>query len=197
MSSSPRCAARRLQPLERPRPDVGRGASDDALAALVAQARAGDERAFGVLYERFARAVHGVLVASVPPEDAADLVQEVFLEAWRSLGTLREAERVGPWLAAMARHRAARHHARARRMQPLADEPPARAEADEASDERLLAHLRALPEAYREALALRLVEGLGGPAIAAALGRSPGAVRVHLARGMKLLRERLQREERS
>ena len=47
---------------------------------------------------------------------------------------------------------------------------------------------------YRE-LALRLVEGLTGPEIAARTGLTPGSVRVNLCRGMKLLRERLQEKE--
>jgi RNA polymerase sigma-70 factor (ECF subfamily) len=48
-----------------------------------------------------------------------------------------------------------------------------------------------LPEAYRETLILRLVEGLTGPEIAEQTGLSAGSVRVNLHRGMKLLRERL------
>ena len=46
-------------------------------------------------------------------------------------------------------------------------------------------------EAYRETLALRLVEGMTGPEIAERTGLTPGSVRVNLHRGMKLLRERL------
>jgi RNA polymerase sigma-70 factor (ECF subfamily) len=51
--------------------------------------------------------------------------------------------------------------------------------------------IRALPEAYRETLVLRLVEGMTGPEIAARTGLQPASVRVNLHRGMKLLRERL------
>ena len=45
-----------------------------------------------------------------------------------------------------------------------------------------------LPEAYREPLVLRLVEGLTGPEIAARTGLTHGSVRVNLTRGMTLLR---------
>jgi RNA polymerase sigma-70 factor, ECF subfamily len=48
-----------------------------------------------------------------------------------------------------------------------------------------------LPEAYRETLVLRLVEGMTGPEIAARTGLTAASVRVNLHRGMKLLRERL------
>ncbi len=61
-----------------------------------------------------------------------------------------------------------------------------RAEALEA-----LAAIRAMPEAYRETLTMRLVEGLSGPEIAAATGLTHDSVRVNLSRGMRLLRERL------
>ena len=56
---------------------------------------------------------------------------------------------------------------------------------------QVVAALRALPDAYRETMILRLVEGLTGPEIAEQTGLAAGSVRVNLHRGMKLLRERL------
>ena len=55
-----------------------------------------------------------------------------------------------------------------------------------------LAVIQTLPEAYRETLVLRLVEGMTGPEIAARTGLTPASVRVNLHRGMKQLRERLE-----
>ena len=52
----------------------------------------------------------------------------------------------------------------------------------------VLACIAKLPEAYRETLVLRLVEGLPGPAIAARTGMTHGSVRVNLTRGMGMLR---------
>jgi len=51
--------------------------------------------------------------------------------------------------------------------------------------------IRKLPEAYRETLIFRLVEGMTGPEIAAKTGLTPESVRVNLCRGMKMLRELL------
>jgi RNA polymerase sigma-70 factor, ECF subfamily len=51
--------------------------------------------------------------------------------------------------------------------------------------------IKALPEAYRETLVLRLAEGMTGPEIAERTGLTPESVRVNLHRGMKMLRERL------
>jgi RNA polymerase sigma-70 factor (ECF subfamily) len=55
----------------------------------------------------------------------------------------------------------------------------------------VLSAIRSLPEAYRETLSLRLVQGYSGPEIAALTGLSPGSVRVNLHRGMNLLRQKL------
>ena len=49
--------------------------------------------------------------------------------------------------------------------------------------------IRGLPEAYRETLIMRLVEGMTGPEIAKVTGLTPQSVRVNLCRGMKMLRE--------
>jgi len=51
--------------------------------------------------------------------------------------------------------------------------------------------IRGLPEAYRDTLLMRLVEGMSGQEIADRTGLAPGSVRVNLHRGMKLLREKL------
>lgn len=155
-------------------------------------ARGGDRDAFGELYQRFARAVHGVLITRVPGKDADDLVQDVFLHAWPRLRELREPAAFGGWICAIARRRAMDHFRRARPADELtdtvasSDRPDVTAEAHAA-----LEAIRALPEAYRETLVLRLVNGLSGPEIAAATGLTPDSVRVNLHRGFKLLRERL------
>ena len=57
---------------------------------------------------------------------------------------------------------------------------------------RLAEAVRALPEAYRETLLMRLVEGMTGPEIARQTGLTPESVRVNLCRGMKLLRTALE-----
>jgi RNA polymerase sigma-70 factor (ECF subfamily) len=61
----------------------------------------------------------------------------------------------------------------------------------------VLAAIRRLPEAYRETLVLRLVEGMTGPEIAGRTGLTPGSVRVNLHRGMQMLREALGRSGRT
>ncbi len=167
--------------------------SERSDAALVQRARCGDRGAFDALYARYAPAVHGVLVASAPASDVDDLMQDVFLSAWRSIRGLCSDDHVGGWLVAIARNRARRFYVRRRETVTLtveAEAAPARA-ARTADGREILETLRDLPEAYRETLAMRLAEGLSGPEIAAATGLTHGSVRVNLTRGMKLLRELL------
>jgi len=70
----------------------------------VDEARRGDRAAFGKLYDRYARLVHGVRLAKVPLDEVDDLVQDVFMTALRRFSTLREAGSFGAWLVAIARN---------------------------------------------------------------------------------------------
>lgn len=159
-------------------------------ATLVAAVAGGDRDAFGQLYELYSSMVHGILLARVPYAEVSDLVQDVFLIAFKKLPTLREASSFGPWLAMIARNRAMDFHRRSRETEELSEEL-ARAATPHAEASEALEAIRSLPEAYRETLVLRLVEGMTGPEIAAQTGLQPDSVRVNLHRGMKLLREKL------
>jgi RNA polymerase sigma-70 factor (ECF subfamily) len=171
---------------------VSRRSDDGELVALVIQARDGDARAFGELYRRFGRFVHGVVVARLAHDDAEDVTQEVFTRAWTKLQALQEPAAFGPWIGSIARRLSA-DHLRRRRVHEGLDEPvPVRESQTAALGAReILAAIRALPEAYRETLTLRLVEGHSGPEIAALTGLTPESVRVNLYRGFRLLREKL------
>ena len=159
-------------------------------AALVRAAQAGDRAAFGALYEKFARMVHGILLAHVAYSDAEDLAQDVFVRAMRQLPSLREAAAFGGWLASIARHAALDHHRRIRPVNTLLE----RHAAPDFAAFEVLAIIQRLPESYREPLVLRLVEGMTGPEISARTGMTSDSVRVNLCRGMKLLREKLEQK---
>jgi len=170
--------------------------SEDVI--LVEAARDGDRAAFGRLYDRYARMVHGVLLAKVPVSEVDDLVQDVFMMALRRLSTLRETGSFGAWLAAIARNQANDFHRRSVPEDPLAEDMPE--EGIEGGNTggihpdpavAILDAVTSLPDAYRETLILRLVEGMTGPEIAARTGMTHGSVRVNLHRGMQQLRAKL------
>ncbi len=166
--------------------------------SLVSAARNGDRAAFGCLYDRYARMVHGILLARVPPREVDDLVQEVFLLALRQLHGLREVSRFGAWLGTITRNRANDYFRKTipdeKVTEPVDENHVETRTTNSAADQEaamILGVVRGLPEAYREPLILRLVEGMTGPEIAARTGLTHGSVRVNLYRGMQMLREKL------
>jgi RNA polymerase sigma-70 factor, ECF subfamily len=166
--------------------------------SLVSAARDGDRAAFGRLYDRYARMVHGILLARVPPREVDDLVQEVFLSALRQLHSLRDLSRFGAWLGTITRNRANDYFRKAipkeKVIEPVSEGQAESRTTNSSAEQKaavILAVVRGLPESYREPLILRLVEGMTGPEIAARTGLTHGSVRVNLCRGMQLLREKL------
>lgn len=182
--------------LRRDDPPTAAVAPDPDLEPTLAAARAGDDAAFAALYRRFVGVVHGIALARVGPSDADDVVQEAFVAVHRGLASVRDAAAFPGWVCAVARNAAtdrARRKARAPVTAPLHDHAarPVTHDDGDARRAHALAALQALPEAYRETLVFRLVEGLTGPEIAARTGLTPGSVRVNLCKGLAMLRARL------
>jgi RNA polymerase sigma-70 factor (ECF subfamily) len=159
--------------------------------SLVDAAQRGDRGALAALFVEYGPTVHGVLLACVPATEADDLMQDVLVTAMEKLGTLREASSFGAWICTIARNRATDYLRTRKPSLELTEEMGAREDV-RAEAEQVLAAIRGLPEAYRETLVLRLVEGMTGPEIAERVGMTHESVRVNLHRGMKLLREKLE-----
>ena len=161
----------------------------------MAAARRGDRAAFGALYRRHARLGQAVLLARVAPDSVADLVQDVFLMAMDRLPTLRDDDAFAPWVATIARRRAADWRRRRRDAVALEESLPELASSTGDPEgsfaaRAAVAAIHSLPEAYRETLMLRFVAGLNGPEIAARTGLTHGSVRVNLHRGVEMLRRK-------
>ena len=163
---------------------------------MVQAVLAGDRDAYGSLYRSYAPMVHGILLARMPRSEVEDMVQEIFLHALKKLHTLRDANAFGPWVAMIARNRAMDFHRSSRETTEL-DEDLGSTDSDQSRAREVLAIIATLPEAYRETLVLRLIEGMTGPEIAARTGLTSPSVRVNLHRGMKLLRQKLGFQENS
>ena len=150
-------------------------------AELACAAAAGDRRAFASIYDRYADRLHDFCTGMLRDRDAAaDCVQDVFCAAATRLPQLREADKLRPWLYAIARNEALRC-IRARNRERTYDEVP-EAESGEAGPETLaarseLANLIAesaggLSDRDRSVLELAYRHGLDGSELAAALGVS-------------------------
>ena len=119
---------------------------------LVKRAQGGDVEAFGLVYDRTVRLVRAV-AADAGTDRADDITHDVFLRAYRNLGSLRDPARLAPWLVGIARL-VVREQRRARRFVPLAADLVAaesRVNRDEDVEELLQAVAR-LPEAERLAV---------------------------------------------
>ncbi|GAA3297624.1 RNA polymerase sigma factor [Streptomyces cinereospinus] len=177
-------------------------AYDGEVGAAVARAQDGDEAAFAVVYRLVQPRLLGYLRGLVG-EDAEDVASDAWLEIARDLGRFRgDGAGFRGWTATIARHRALDHLRRRRaRPQPTALEadvlalPAAHDTHEQAlesiSTEYALALVRGLPRDQAEAVLLRVVVGLDGPAAARVLGKRPGAVRTAAHRGLRQLARRL------
>jgi RNA polymerase sigma-70 factor, ECF subfamily len=158
-------------------------------ADLVRAAQAGDVASFELLYGRYAPVVHAILLGRLSPADADDVTQNVFIAALTKLTSLREPAAFAGWIARTARNAAEDHRRRIMDSVEIDTTFAMRGtQSEDAEAARALEAIRALPQAYRETLMLRLVEGMSGPEISARTGLTPGSVRVNLHRGMQLLR---------
>jgi RNA polymerase sigma-70 factor, ECF subfamily len=150
----------------------------------------GNQTAFDELYRRFSPMIHGIILSRVPRDEVADIVQDVFITAYKSLNSLREPKAIGGWLAMIARNQANEFYRKNKPTEELSEDlSHANSRKNEAKE--VLDIIKSLPDAYKETLILRLVEGLTGNEIAEQTGLTPESVRVNLHRGMKLLRDKL------
>lgn len=175
------------------------GHAQDAaqLGPVVAMAAAGDRIAFARLVDAYYADTMRVafVVAGGDREMAEDAVQAAWSTAWQKLGSLRQPDRLRPWLVTMAANEA-RQAARRRRRHVVVELDVA--EGTSARDpgilvslidlQRALAHLA--PE-DRSLLALRYVAGLDSSQIGALTHRNPSTVRGRLAALLGRLRKEL------
>jgi RNA polymerase sigma-70 factor (ECF subfamily) len=187
----------------------GAGDSDETLAA---RAAAGDTPAFDALVLRYQRRVFGLACRLTGSEsDAADVLQETFLQAYRHLRSFRCEARFGTWLYRIATN-AALMLRRSRRRRPVTPLDAYLPEFDESGshratpaelivtnrveellDRQSLAEqartaIDRLPDACRSAFVLRDLEDLSTAEVSEVLGIEPAAVRQRVHRARLLLR---------
>jgi len=172
--------------------DGDANALDDAVLVAAARRQASS---FAPLYERYRDRIYAYMRLHTPrAEDAADLTQQVFLQAFGALAQYRpQRGTFAAWLFRIARN-AAIDEARRRQvvvawnllpetLQPRADDDPEDAILQAEALERLRVVLTACPPSTRELLALRFTAGLTSAEIAVVVGVSAG-VRVRHPAGL-------------
>jgi RNA polymerase sigma-70 factor (ECF subfamily) len=180
--------------------------------AMVRDARAGDSRALGQLYDTYRDRVARFATGRIgDAEKAEDVTSETFEAVCRNLGSYRAGTDFEAWLFTIAHRRVADHfRRRSRRREVTLDEAvdptgrggraalPGRFPAVAGPEEAVLAAerraevagaFRRLRADQQEVLALRVLGGLSAAQVGAVLGKSEGAVRVAQHRALASLRE--------
>lgn len=170
---------------------------------LVRRAVDGDRRAFDELYRMHATGAHRLLTRLVGPvAERDDLLQHVFIEAFRSLPHFRGEAAFATWLHRIVVHVAYRHLRRHRRVQwePVSTELPAAGASPEhaahQSEEltRALRYLAALKPKKRIAYVLRVVEGMSLDEIGALVGANAPAVGQRVKHAQRELATMIERD---
>ena len=158
---------------------------------------AADRRRFETLFAAHARGLLTYALRRAPSRgDAADVVAETMLVAWRRLDDVPPGHEARLWLYGVARRVLANHgrgHRRrvrlGERLRDVMSHQPLRPVSDTfGDDEDVRVALTRLPDDDREILRLVAWEGLNGAEIATVLDISPEAVRTRLHRARKRLR---------
>lgn len=170
--------------------------------ALVDRARAGDEKAFRLIFDRHAPAVRRFLQDLLRDGEAADEgTQEVFVRAHGRLKSLRDDDKLGPWLFGIARHV---FHETLRSRRTRNNLPAPETEVDlrptpegmlmgREADQVLAEALTHLPEERRAALLLRIDHGLDYEEIRVVMNWSLAKVKNEIHRARLELRTRLEK----
>ena len=177
-------------------------------AALMERVLQRDSTALEVLYDRYGRPVYSlVLRISQQPASAEEIVQDVFLQLWRSAERFQSSRGpLEPWLFTMARNRALdflrlkREKQRRREDSTDSDLPfSAVARPDPEGDidrsrrtEKVRALMSSLPDAQRRAIELAFFEGMSHSEISEAMGEALGTVKSWIRGGLLRLRESLE-----
>ncbi len=173
------------------------GRLEENLAGAVALAVAGDEAAFASIIRAHHDDMTRVCFVICGDLDVADeAVQAAWAVVWRKLGSLRDPDRLRPWLVSVAANEARQLSRRRRRravveLAVAAAATPGGDPAVHVGDLDLANALARLNPDDRALLALRYVAGFDSTELARATGRSPSGTRARLARLLDRLRTEL------
>ena len=161
--------------------------------ALVAEAKLGDECAFGILFDRHFERIFGLAYRLCSTrEDARDVAQETFARAARSLESFRGEALFSTWLYRICVNTARGWHRSLARQRVLLEEFYRRRQAETQLDARaqeVLEALDLLPQAEREAVILTMIEGYSHKEVALLVGKAESTISWRVHRAKRKLRE--------
>ena len=181
--------------------DAGALAIGRENSRLVEAAAAGDATAFDDLVRLHGEVIYRLALRMLGnPQDAEDVQQETFLQAYRRLRSFRREAAFGTWLYAIAaRLCLSKLRRRVHWQEELTNDPPSDPRLDPqeriaslASADRVQRALRSLSPSDRLLIVLKYVESLSHEQIAQVLGCSPESSRSRLVRAKRLFREHYQ-----
>ena len=173
-------------------------------ASLVAAIRGGSQEAMAELYDRYSSVVYAVALRVLGETGAAeDVLQEVFMQLWRSPGAFDAGRgNLAPWLAVIARNRAV-DVLRKRRPQSELEEtslsvnPDLAAETDRARvSQKVRAALGQMTPPQRTALEMAYFEGYSHSEISSKTGEPLGTIKTRIRNGLLLLRKAVEASDR-
>jgi len=185
---------------------------------LVAELKSGSEQAFALLIAQYSHSIYSLIARNLrDTADAADVTQEVFVKVFRNISGFHGEASLRTWIYRIALHEASnqrRWWSRHKRQELTIDAPRENEEGETfcladalaASDaspydcaarselkRRVEAALQEIPDAFREVVVLREIEGFGYEEIAEILNVNLGTVKSRLTRGRAALRDALGR----
>jgi RNA polymerase sigma-70 factor (ECF subfamily) len=168
-------------------------------ASLVARCRAGDERAWAELVERFSRYVFAIATRAygLSDHDAEDVFQEVFRRVYERLDDLRSDDAVRPWIGQLTRRLCIDRLRASAREVPAEEVVPSEADATLEKLELALTVQQALGRlapACREILDRFFCRDQSYATIVDELGIPPGTIASRISRCLSQLREQLRED---
>ena len=169
---------------------------------LVVQAVNGNTDAFGELYSLFVEKIYRYIFYHVKSKTTTeDITGEVFLKAWRAIGSCRGKENTfSSWLYRIA-HNQLIDEIRKRQRHPSVELENAENIRDSESSveeyskqQELLRVIDCLPPNCKQVIILKFIEGLDNREIANIMGKSEGAIRVLQMRALSTLKKELSKE---
>ena len=149
------------------------------------------------IWSEFGQRLRGFILKRIPePADADDILQDVFVKLHTRIDTLRDQDRLAPWLYQIARNTIIDYYRARQPLAPLSEairieDEPETGDPEARIARGLVGMIDRLPDKYRQAVVLSELQGLPQHAVADRLGLSLSGAKSRVQRGRQLLRQAL------